>query len=404
LASIDKDTFRNCTSLASVAIPESVTSIGDEAFYGCFALASVNIPESVTFVGQRAFGRCKGPIYCAAPSRPNDWEESWDSGYGGKVVWGSVEPADPELPGAVTPPFTGKAVTLSSALVGGRNIDIPARSTASGAQAIIWSDTPGANQRFYVGDAGDGAVYLQNVNSGLVLDINGAHISKGAAIIQWPWKATANQKWHMEEAADGSYVIASALNPAYCLDIFGGQNANGAKLILWEKGAGKPNQSWDIDEITPSLPDGTYTIRTAGAGNRSLDVEGGSTTDGARMLLYDFHGAENQQFTIHFLPETGYYTIVGLASKKSLDVYAGSTAAGAQIIQWQLHSRLNQQWSIEETGAENNSHWIIGAQNNLSLDVYGGNVANNGRIIAWPYHGQYNQQWAFEELPLSDAA
>jgi hypothetical protein len=300
--------------------------------------------------------------------------------------------------------FKGNAVTLSTALTGGRNIDIPGRSTKQGEQAIIWSDTVGANQRFYVGDAGvDGQgeqlYYFQNVNSGLVLDINGANISKGAAIIQWPYKGSNNQKWYIEEGAGGSgtYVITSALNPAYCLDIYGGQNANGAKLILWER-TGGANQSWDIAPITPSLADGTYTIRTAGAGNRSLDVEGASLQDGARMLLWDFHGQTNQQFTIHFLPETGYYTIVGLASQKSVDVFGNSTASGTQIIQWTLHGQLNQQWSIADSGAGNGTLAIIGARNNLSLDVYGGNVSNNGRIIAWPYHGQYNQQWLFDAV------
>ncbi|MDR2197504.1 MAG: RICIN domain-containing protein, partial [Coriobacteriales bacterium] len=161
---------------------------------------------------------------------------------------------------------------------------------------------------------------------------------------------------------------------------------------------GGANQSWDIAPITPSLADGTYTICTAGAGNRSLDVEGASLQDGARMLLWDFHGQTNQQFTIHFLPETGYYTIVGLASQKSVDVFGNSTASGTQIIQWTLHRQLNQQWSIADSGAGNGTRAIIGARNNLSLDVFGGNVANNGRIIAWPYHGQYNQQWLFDAV------
>jgi hypothetical protein len=303
------------------------------------------------------------------------------------------------------PSFVGKAVTLSSALPQGRNIDIPGRSTKPGEQAIIWSDTVGANQRFYVGLAGvdnegEYLYYFENVNSGLVLDISGANISKGAAIIQWPYKETDNQKWYIEENAgdSGTYTITSALNPAYSLDVFGGQNTNGAKLILWEKAAGKQNQSWTIDELAPSLPSGAYSIRTAGTGNRSLDVSGNSQEDGAQILLWDFHQGENQYFWLEWIPETGYYLILGIGAQKSLDVYGGSTAPGAQIIQWEPHGGLNQQWSITDSGAGNESFAIIGAQNNLSLDVYGGNVANNGRIIAWPYHGRYNQQWLFDEL------
>ena len=47
-----------CTSLASVYIPESVTSIGDSAFYGCTSLTSVHIPNSVTSIDKNALYGC----------------------------------------------------------------------------------------------------------------------------------------------------------------------------------------------------------------------------------------------------------------------------------------------------------------------------------------------------------
>ena len=50
--------FSGCSSLTSVTIPDSVTSIGCSAFSGCSALTGVTIPDSVTSIGDRAFYRC----------------------------------------------------------------------------------------------------------------------------------------------------------------------------------------------------------------------------------------------------------------------------------------------------------------------------------------------------------
>ena len=55
--SIKKNAFRNCQSIKSVEIGESVTSIGDDAFYNCDGLISVTIPNNVTSIGD-AFSYC----------------------------------------------------------------------------------------------------------------------------------------------------------------------------------------------------------------------------------------------------------------------------------------------------------------------------------------------------------
>ncbi|MDY6408366.1 MAG: leucine-rich repeat domain-containing protein, partial [Prevotella sp.] len=50
----------NCSDLTSVAIPNSVTTIGEYAFFGCSGLTSVIIPNSVTTIGEYAFDGCSG--------------------------------------------------------------------------------------------------------------------------------------------------------------------------------------------------------------------------------------------------------------------------------------------------------------------------------------------------------
>ncbi len=58
VTAIGSSAFRDCDSLTSVTIPDSVTTIGERAFYCCDSLTSITIPDSVTTIGEYAFSNC----------------------------------------------------------------------------------------------------------------------------------------------------------------------------------------------------------------------------------------------------------------------------------------------------------------------------------------------------------
>ena len=77
--------FAYCYGLTSVTIPNSVTSIGNEAFSNCSGLTSVTIPNSVKRIGDRAFADCYG---LTSVTIPNSVTSIGDDAFDG---WSSLQ-------------------------------------------------------------------------------------------------------------------------------------------------------------------------------------------------------------------------------------------------------------------------------------------------------------------------
>ena len=58
IRTIDDGAFRNCTSLAEITLPNTLTSIGGNTFYGCTSLAEITLPASLTSIGGSTFNSC----------------------------------------------------------------------------------------------------------------------------------------------------------------------------------------------------------------------------------------------------------------------------------------------------------------------------------------------------------
>ena len=66
---VGADMFRNCSSLASISVPSTVTQIYDRAFYGCSGLESVTLPDTLSTIGFDAFNGCSSLVSVTIPSK-----------------------------------------------------------------------------------------------------------------------------------------------------------------------------------------------------------------------------------------------------------------------------------------------------------------------------------------------
>ena len=120
------EAFRNCSSLTSITIPDSVTSIGQSAFSDCTSLTSIVIPEGVTSIGDYAFWRCSSLTSIVIPEGVTSIESS---AFGRCSSLASIT-----IPGSVTS-IGSEAFRYCSSLT---SIVIPESVTSIGNDAFAW--------------------------------------------------------------------------------------------------------------------------------------------------------------------------------------------------------------------------------------------------------------------------
>lgn len=140
--------------------------------------------------------------------------------------------------------------------------------------------------------------------------------------------------------APGRYRIV-ARHSGKALDVNGGSTADGANVQQWTYSAA-PHQQWDVT----SAGSGIYRISVVNSG-KALETASASTANGVNVDIRAYTGASNQHWTIT-ATSGGYYRVSPVSSSSSaLDVAGNSTADGANVLQWNWSGSNNQQWMFQ---------------------------------------------------------
>ena len=288
---------------------------------------------------------------------------------------------------------------IKSAINNNYVVDVENSSKISGANVQIYSYNRGEQQRFNVKYLGEGYYEIEAVHSGKVLDVANAGKTAGTNVWQCNRNNQDAQKWIIQESeVKGYYYIISKCNGLY-LDVANGVVTNGTNIAVCY--GNKSNaQKFKFEEyIEPvyekTIEDGTYVIKSAINSNYVVDVENSSKISGANVQLYNYNNGKQQRFNVKHLGN-GYYEIEAVHSGKVLDVANAGKTAGTNVWQCNRNNQDAQKWIIQESEVKG-YYYIISECNGLYLDVANG-VAANGTNIAVCYGNKSNaQKFKFEE-------
>ncbi|HYB51475.1 MAG TPA: RICIN domain-containing protein [Burkholderiaceae bacterium] len=138
--------------------------------------------------------------------------------------------------------------------------------------------------------AGPGAI--QSLASGKCLDLEGGAKVDGPVVIQYDCHSGANQQWSLESAGGAGYRIVSRLS-GKCVGIDRSAGSGITAPVLQSAcGDSATEQLWSLESKR-----GGYVIRSIISG-RCLDVPGGSSVNGARLVAWKCVGGENQVWRV----------------------------------------------------------------------------------------------------------
>ncbi|MDC0767966.1 family 43 glycosylhydrolase [Streptomyces sp. HD] len=143
-------------------------------------------------------------------------------------------------------------------------------------------------------------------------------------------------------ATPTSYTLVNR-NSGKCLDVNGGNTADGTDIFQWSC-TGGANQKWKVED----LGDDTNRLVNVATG-KVMDTAECSTADGADIRQWSWLNNKCQRYRLVFTASGDHVRIVNESTGKVADVADCSTANGADVRQWTWLNNNCQQWRLVPT-------------------------------------------------------
>ena len=296
--------------------------------------------------------------------------------YDGYVSYSYITPAPIRLATADT-----KCLDLKqTGIYNGDNIQLNTYQNTPTQQWVILSS------KFH--DAGtqqwvmDGITFRSGKDLSKCLDLDNSNTTNGHNIQLFDCDNTNAQKW----IYDGlTQALRSKIDFKKCIDLANSNTANGTNIQLYDcNGSGA--QKWIVKGVDAAMPTGTnQRIRLVMNTDKCLDIFGGQTANGTNIQLWRTQDANNSQYFTF----DGSQIKMQAHSNKCLDLNNSNTANGNNIQLFDCNNTNAQVWIYDGYAKAFRS----GVDPNKCLDVKGGNTSDGTNIELWDCNGSSSQQF-----------
>ena len=212
-------------------------------------------------------------------------------------------------------------------------------------------------QKWVVKKSNHGYMIISALDSNYVLDVNGGKANNGTNIQLYSGNGSDAQNWNIEKF----------VSKYEKLDVLANSNKN-------------------------TIADGVYVITTALNSSFGLDVKDASKSNLANIQLYIQNETDAQAFKVTH-DSQGYVTFTNVNSGKVLDVSDGKAINGKNVQQYTSNGTRAQKWIIKKSG---NGYIIVSAlDSNFVLDLSSGKVKNGQNIQIYSSNDSNAQKWNF---------